>query len=78
MLLHIFIRPAGSDAVPEAEKLRCNICDTAIEPAEAKDHAASKAHASKKSRLEEELKSTAGKKYAQDCSVVVQWTASVR
>lgn len=60
-----------------AEKLRCNICDTAVDMEAAKDHAATKAHAAKKSRLEEELKSTAGKKYADDSSVVLRWTESV-
>lgn len=74
-MLHVFIRPAHSNAV--AEKLRCNICDTAVDMAEAKDHATTKAHAANKSRLEEELKSTAGKKYAGDSSVVLRWSESV-
>jgi hypothetical protein len=60
-----------------AEKLRCNICDTAVDMSEAKDHAATKAHAANTSKLEEELKSTAGKKYAGDISVVLRWSESV-
>ncbi len=75
MLLHLFIRPVCRDAV--AEKLRCNICDTTVDMAGAKDHAVTKAHVAKKSRLEEELKSTAGKKYADDSSVVLRWSESV-
>jgi hypothetical protein len=60
-----------------AEKLRCNICDTAVDMAGAREHAATKSHTSKKARLEEELKTTAGKKYADDSSVVLRWSESV-
>ena len=74
-MLHLFIRPAGRKAVPDS--LRCNICETAVDAADAKDHAATKDHAANKSRLEEELKSTAGRKYAHDSSVVLRWSASV-
>lgn len=61
-----------------AEKLRCNICSSEVELAEAKDHAASKQHAALKSKLEHDLDATKQKEYAHDVSVVLQWSASAK
>ena len=74
-MLHLFIRPAGRYGVPDS--LRCNICEKTVDATDAKDHAMTKDHASKKSRLEEELKSTVVRKYAEDSTVVLRWSASV-
>lgn len=59
-----------------AEKLRCNICDSAVDIAEAKNHVATKQHVTLKSKLEHDLSATRQKEYAQDVSVVLQWTKS--
>ena len=59
-----------------AEKLRCNICNREIELAEAKDHAATKEHATLKTKLEHDLSTMRQKEYAQDASVVLQWSKS--
>lgn len=58
------------------EKLRCNICSCEIDLAEAKDHASTKEHSQLKSKLEEDLSATRQKEYAQDVSVVLQWSES--
>ncbi|MEM3159865.1 MAG: hypothetical protein QXJ74_03690 [Nitrososphaera sp.] len=58
------------------EKLRCNICNRKVEMSEAKDHAATKQHATLKSKLEHDLGATRQKEYAQDTSVVLQWSKS--
>jgi hypothetical protein len=59
-----------------AEKLRCNICNSEVELAEAKDHAATKQHSALRSKLERDLDVTKQKEYAQDVSVVLQWSES--
>jgi predicted DCC family thiol-disulfide oxidoreductase YuxK len=58
------------------EKLRCNVCNREVELAEAKDHAATKQHATLKSKLEHDLSVTKQKDYAHDVSVVLQWSKS--
>lgn len=64
--------------MPEAEHLRCNICDVVLEDAgKAKDHAATQAHTQRKSKLEESLKAVRGDAYAQDSSVILQWESSM-
>jgi ferredoxin len=60
-----------------AEKLRCNVCEVALEPSGVKEHSASEAHLLRKTKLEEELREAAAKKYGQDSSVVVRWTSSI-
>lgn len=59
-----------------SERLRCNICNSEVDIAEAKDHAATKQHAELKSKLEKDLSATREKEYAQDVSVVLQWSRS--
>lgn len=58
------------------EKLRCNICGQEVDVAEAKDHAATKQHATVKSKLENDLSATRQKEYSQDVSVILQWSKS--
>lgn len=58
------------------ERLRCNICESQVDAAGAKDHAATKKHAELKSRLEHDLSNMKKKEYANDVSVVLQWSES--
>jgi hypothetical protein len=62
--------------VPDAEKLRCNICDVVVEISEAKDHAASGSHSRLKSKLEGELAVARARMYAEDNSVASRWAAA--
>ncbi|MEO9363451.1 MAG: hypothetical protein ABI348_06070 [Nitrososphaera sp.] len=77
---HAFLyrRQALTYVVAQAvEKLRCNVCDVAVDMTSAKEHSASREHALRKQKLEGDLKETAARKYGQDSSVVVQWAASI-
>jgi hypothetical protein len=79
MHTHLFLyrRQALTHMSQAAEKLRCNVCDVAVDVASAKEHSASAEHALRKQKLEGDLKETAARKYGQDSSVVVQWAASI-
>ncbi len=60
------------------ETLRCNICDSEVDMAQAKDHATTKQHAELKSKLEQSLSKTKKKEYANDVSIVSKWSESAR
>jgi hypothetical protein len=62
--------------VPE-EQLRCNICGVAVGASQAKQHASTSSHESKKSELERELKAVRKESYKNDSSVIVQWENSI-
>lgn len=58
------------------ERLRCNICESIVDVADAGDHAATKKHAELKAKLEHDLSNMKKKEYANDVSVVLQWSES--
>jgi hypothetical protein len=58
------------------ETLRCNICNSDIDVAQVKDHAATKQHAELKSKLEQNLSKTKKKEYVNDVSIVLKWSES--
>jgi hypothetical protein len=59
------------------EQLRCNICEIAVGASQAKQHASTFSHESRRSKLEQELKAVRKESYNNDSSVVVQWENSV-
>jgi len=62
--------------VPE-EQLKCNICGVTVSTSEAKQHALTSSHESKRSKLEQELSAVKKESYRNDSSVIVQWENSV-
>ncbi len=52
----------------------CNICESEVDIVQANDHAATKRHTELKSKLEHELNKARKKEYANDVSVVLQWS----
>lgn len=59
------------------EQLRCNICEIAVGASQAKQHASTSSHESRRSKLEQELKEVSKESYKNDSSVVVQWSSSI-
>jgi hypothetical protein len=59
-----------------SERLRCNICNSEVDRAQANDHAATKQHTELKSKLEHDLSKTRRKEYVNDVSVILQWSES--
>ena len=60
-----------------AEQLRCNICGLKLPSSEAKVHSTLPSHLTLKQKLEHELEAVKEGRYANDNSVIVQWTNSV-
>lgn len=59
------------------EQLRCNICGVAVSSSQAKQHASTSSHESRRSELEQELKTVRKESYKNDSSVIVQWENSI-
>jgi len=59
------------------EQLRCNICEIVVGASQAKQHASTSSHESRRSKLEQELKEVSKELYKNDSSVVVQWSSSI-
>lgn len=59
------------------EQLRCNICEIVVGASQARQHASTPSHESRRSELEQELKAVSKESYNNDSSVVVQWENSV-
>jgi hypothetical protein len=59
------------------EQLRCNICGISVSASQAKQHASTSSHESRKLALEQELKSVRKESYKNDSSVIVQWESSI-
>ncbi|HKZ61749.1 MAG TPA: hypothetical protein VJZ68_04960 [Nitrososphaera sp.] len=59
------------------ERLRCNICGVTVSSSQAKEHASTSSHESRRSELEQELKLVRKENYKNDSSVIVQWENSV-
>lgn len=58
------------------EQLKCNICGVAVSAGEAKQHAASPSHESRRKELEHELDEVRKESYTNDSSVILQWESS--
>jgi hypothetical protein len=59
------------------EQLKCNICGgITVSVSQAKQHASTSAHATNKSKLEQELNAVRIEKYQNDTSVVMSWERS--
>ncbi len=58
------------------EQLKCNICGVAVSASEAKRHASTQSHESRRAALEQELSAVRKESYKNDSSVVVQWESS--
>jgi len=59
------------------EQLRCNICGLIVSSSQAKQHASTPAHATLKSKLEDDLNAVKKVAYNNDSSVVIEWEKSV-
>jgi hypothetical protein len=59
------------------EQLRCNICEVIVSSSQAKDHASTSLHESRRSELEQELKEVRKENYTDDSSVIVVWENSI-
>lgn len=59
------------------DKLRCNICGISVSSSQAKQHASSSTHESRRIELEQELKTIRKENYKNDSSVIVQWENSL-
>lgn len=59
------------------EQLRCNICGVAVSTSQAKQHASTSSHESRRSELEQKLRAVRKESYKNDSSVIVQWESSV-
>jgi hypothetical protein len=58
------------------EQLKCNICGIEVGASQAKQHASTSSHESRRSELEQELKAVRKETYKNDSSVIVQWESS--
>jgi hypothetical protein len=59
------------------EQLRCNICEVIVSVSQAKGHASTPSHESRRSQLEQELKDIRKANYTDDSSVIVVWENSI-
>jgi hypothetical protein len=59
------------------EQLRCNICGVTVSASQAKQHASTSSHESRRSELERELKAVRKESYKNDSSVILRWESSV-
>jgi hypothetical protein len=59
------------------ERLRCNICGITVSSSQAKQHASTSSHESRRSELEQKLKVVRKGNYKNDNSVIVRWENSV-
>lgn len=59
------------------EQLRCNICEVSVSSSQAKDHASTPSHESRRSQLEQWIKDVRKAKYTDDNSVIVMWENSI-
>jgi hypothetical protein len=59
------------------DQLRCNICGIWVSLSQAKQHASSSTHESRRMKLEQELKTIRKENYINDSSVIVQWESSL-
>lgn len=59
------------------EQLRCNICEVAVGSSQARHHASTSSHESRRSELEVQLKDLRKENYRDDSSVIVQWENSI-
>jgi hypothetical protein len=62
--------------MPE-EQLKCNICGVTVSTSQAKQHASTSSHESKKSELEQELRAVSRESYKNDSSVIGRWENSL-
>ena len=58
------------------EQLKCNICGITVSAGEAKQHAATPSHESRREELERELIDVRNESYKNDSSVIFQWENS--
>jgi hypothetical protein len=58
------------------EQLRCNICGVTVSAGEAKQHAASSLHSSRRQELERQLDDVRKESYKNDSSVILRWESS--
>ena len=60
------------------EQLKCNICGIAVSASQAKQHASTSSHESRRLELEKELKAVKKEEsYKNDISVISQWERSI-
>jgi len=59
------------------EQLRCNICEVIVSSSQAKIHASTPSHESRRSQLEQGIKDVRKAKYTDDSSVIVVWENSI-
>lgn len=59
------------------DQLRCNICGVTVSSSQAKQHASTSNHGSRRIELEQELKTIRKENYKNDSSVIVQWESSL-
>lgn len=59
------------------EQLKCNICGITVSASQAKQHASSSSHESRRSELEQELGAVIKESYKNDSSVIGQWERSI-
>jgi hypothetical protein len=52
------------------EQLKCNVCGIVVSASQAKQHAATSSHGSKKAELEQKLKAVKKESYKGDSSVI--------
>lgn len=57
--------------------MRCNICEVAVSSSQAKHHASTSSHESRRSELEQELKNVRKENYKDYSSVIAQWENSI-
>jgi hypothetical protein len=58
------------------EQLKCNVCGIAVSASQAKQHAATASHGSKKAELEQELKAVKKESYKGDSPIIHYWESS--
>jgi len=58
------------------EKIKCNICGVTVSAEQAKQHAASSSHGSRRQELERQLESIKKESYKNDSSVILRWESS--
>jgi hypothetical protein len=58
------------------EQLKCNICGMVVNASQARQHASSSSHESRRTKLEHELTAVRKDGYKDDSSVIVKWEST--
>jgi hypothetical protein len=76
VVVELFLYFPQSPVLMADEQLKCNICEVTVSASQAKHHASTSSHESRRAGLEQELSKIRKESYKNDSSVIVQWESS--